>query len=355
MTNWVSGIPSSESARGLARSLAASLESAANATRGVVSALLLVAASASWAEPDSFALGDGHDGARVVTAANTVVNAWAPLVEGVDAGALSVRIASTTGFVPGDVVLLLQEGLEGSIPDSGSAEPLDVSATGLGRFELARIASQNGGDLELTAPLLQAFPALLTQAVSVPEYSELTVQDGGSIVARPWDGASGGVVALLVSGTLRNDGLISASGRGYRGGAWVMGHARFDCVGLDEPWPGGAARGEGPALAAFGAAFTGVGNVWSGGGGGNCYSGGGAGGGHAGAGGSGGHSTAGGGGPGGRGGGGAAVWARRASAHGGRRRERTQPRQSRRRLRRQGWGHCLHTRRRDARGREDLG
>lgn len=261
-----------------------------------VPALLALAhAPASRAERDAFSLGDGHHGARVVAAPNTLVNAWAPLVEGADAGALTVRVASTAGFAPGDLVMLLQHGLEGPAPDSGSQEPFDVASTGLGRFELARVAGMSAGELALTAPLVQGFPQLLSQALTVPEYSELTVLDGGSVVARAWDGASGGVVAMLVSGPLRNEGLISAQGRGYRGGAWALGHDGYNCARLDEPHPGGAGKGEGPALGAYGSASTGYGNVLSGAGGGNCNSGAGAGGGHGGAGGAGGAWSAGGG------------------------------------------------------------
>jgi len=52
----------------------------------------------------------------------------------------------------------------------------------------------------------------------VPHYRDLTVMAGGSLTANAWDGTNGGVLAVCVDRTLLNDGAISMSGKGYRGG-----------------------------------------------------------------------------------------------------------------------------------------
>lgn len=259
----------------------------ARAQRWTALAMACLSAT-TFAAVDTFGLGDGHRGALVVATPGTVLNAYSVLVAPVEPGALTVRLASTAGFSRGDLVLLLQMGLEGAAPDSGVPGPFDLAATGVGRFEWARLADLTAGGATVTEPLVGAFPAGLTQVVSVPEYSALTVLDGGSVVAAPWDGAAGGVLAALVAGPLRNDGVLSATARGYRGGAWVGGHAGTRCQGLDEAWPGGAARGEGPARSRYGLSETGRGNVLSAGGGGVCDSSGGGGGAHGGEGGRGG-------------------------------------------------------------------
>lgn len=54
--------------------------------------------------------------------------------------------------------------------------------------------------------------------VRIPQYTELAVANGASIVPRAWNGLTGGIVAVSVSGTLTLNGRIRADGAGFRGG-----------------------------------------------------------------------------------------------------------------------------------------
>lgn len=239
--------------------------------------LWVCAAAPAVAEFDSFGLGDGRTGALVVSDAGTILNACAPVLGGLDAGQLSVPVAATSGFAAGDLVMILQMEADMPVPDSGVEGPVDVGWTSLGQFEFARVARTTSGSLELTAALVRPFPGR-AQAIRVPEFSSLVITDGGSITAAPWDGSAGGVVALLVTGALQNDGAISADAKGSRGGRYLFGsYTNTTCSQLDAPFPDGAAKGEGASLV-FGT-VTGRGNLLNGGGGGSCLAPG-AGGGH---------------------------------------------------------------------------
>lgn len=86
------------------------------------------------------------------------------------------------------------------------------------------------------------------QVIRVPQYTTLTVQSGASVVPDPWDGATGGVLALFVADTLTIDagGALDASERGFRGGlsvnsGTINGSTQYTTANPDI----GAAKGEG--------------------------------------------------------------------------------------------------------------
>jgi outer membrane protein OmpA-like peptidoglycan-associated protein len=271
---------------------------------GLLSLLLaLLAAPAANAEPDTFLVGNGQDGARTMTSAETV-NAYTPVTESVAAGqgVLVVDPLFLAGFDTGDLVLVLQSG--GLEPALADATEINLAGRSAGRWELGRVASVDAeaGRITLTQPLTAAFAGGATQVVKVPEYTALTVASGGRIVAEPWDGRRGGVVAFLSQGAVNNGGVISASGRGFRGGI-VINALGDGCSAPNEEWPGGAPKGEGGVLARYftfsipypwdGPGYFGFQNVANGGGGGVCHNSGGGGGGGAGAGGKGGRTWSG--------------------------------------------------------------
>ncbi|MBZ4419470.1 Ig-like domain-containing protein [Myxococcus sp. RHSTA-1-4] len=264
---------------------------------------VLVAPSA-YAEPDTFGLGDGSDGPLTVNDEQTV-NSYAQVREAVAAGQDFVVVSATAGFNAGDLVLVLQ-GAGHPLPvTSGDQTPVPLAGGAVGRWEFARVAAVVDGDpgqIEFTQPLTVAFAALATQVVKVPEYTTVTVTGTGRIVAQPWDGAMGGVVAFLATGAVNNAGVITASGRGFRGGIMLNGQDD-GCDGLDLLWPHGAPKGEGVASSLYytfdlgfppvTAQMFGNGNVVNAGGGGVCHNSGGGGGGGAGAGGKGGRTWSG--------------------------------------------------------------
>lgn len=65
-------------------------------------------------------------------------------------------------------------------------------------------------------------PAGITQKVilqRIPQYSTVSIANGGSLTASDWDGSKGGVLSFLASGTVTvdNGGSITMSDKGFRG------------------------------------------------------------------------------------------------------------------------------------------
>ncbi|WP_233595405.1 Ig-like domain-containing protein [Corallococcus sp. CA031C] len=266
----------------------------------------------AMAEPDTFGLGNGHNGALTVAGPNTVINTYTRLTATANAGATFVTVTSTTGFAVGDLVMVFQTtGWNGTTPVSGTAGPFNFTAENVGRWQFARVTSLTATRLNFATgtTLTQQFlggtsaTAIRTsaQVIRVPEYTTVTINAGASIVAKVWSNDDdstdnlGGVVVFLAQGAVINNGTISANGTGFRGGEKTNGGGDL-CTANDEPYPGGAVKGESVFPAKFkvplspppAATALGRGNVLNGGGGGICHNSGGGGGGNGGAGGIGG-------------------------------------------------------------------
>ncbi|WP_426745386.1 Ig-like domain-containing protein [Myxococcus faecalis] len=262
-----------------------------------------LAAPAAHAEPDRFHLGNGTT-ALTVNVPNTVINTYTRVSSGtVQVGQTFVNVASTTGFAVGNLVMVYQPaGL--TAPASGNQTPIDMSTAAnapVGRWEFARVTALTATRLSFATGFTVSFASSSTlpiQVIRVPEYTTVTVNAAGSIVAAPWDGATGGVLIFLATGAVTNNGAIHADGRGFRGGIFWNGSGD-GCTGINQAYPGGAQKGEGVVLSAydntdpFVAGSSGYGNVANGAGGGICHNSGGGGGGGAGAGGKGGRTWSG--------------------------------------------------------------
>lgn len=249
-----------------------------------------LAATSALAEADIFEFGNGQHGTLRVQQMDTVINTSTALTATPSAAGKDLAVADVTGFAAGELVLVLQVYASGPAPSSGTPGPLDLSSVDAGRWEFARLDSVAPGLLTLTEPLVSSFSAPGAQVVRVPEYTRVQIFSTGSLVAPPWDGSSGGVLAFLATDQLINAGLISADGAGFRGGAFLFNRGQTTgCKELDQPQGlGGARKGEGLFAAAASAPTHGYGALGNGAGGGNCDEGGGGGGGHGGEGGQGG-------------------------------------------------------------------
>jgi uncharacterized protein (TIGR03382 family) len=253
-------------------------------------AVALFATPRASAEADSFGLGTGRDGALTVDR-TTRINRSAAVIAPLAPGDVNIQVSGVEGFAAGDLVMVLQP--TGLLPEPrlDGVAPLDLRQDAVGTFELARVQAASNTTLVLTAPLVHAYAASVTQVVRVPEYTSVAVTASGVLEAEPWNGQTGGVLAFLANQSVTNHGRIDASGAGFRGGeAASSGHDELGCEALDEAAPRGAKRGEGVASTRFGG--TGRGNAANAGGGGVCLMSGGGGGGHGGAGGEGGRSSA---------------------------------------------------------------
>lgn len=262
---------------------------------GFLVALLAVGLGSTTAAavPDTFGLGTGRDGPLTVTSVGTVINRYVQVTGPSAPGDNVLLVVGTEGFASGDLVMVLQ--VTGLVPEPtpGNPGPLDLTHDEVGRWELARLAAVGEGTLTLAAPLVHSYAAQVTQVIRVPEYTQVRIQSGASLRAMPWNGGTGGVVAFLATGAVHNDGEISATGAGFRGGRYVPDVTDpMVCSGMAMASRPAAQKGEGVAVTQYGPTKTGRESASNGGGGGVCPMAGGGGGGNGGPGGRGGWSAA---------------------------------------------------------------
>ena len=225
----------------------------------------------------------GQEGARTVVA-REVLNRFAPLTADALPGGTHLRVSDLgllAGIQAGDVVFLIQ--MQGAVLDtlSDSVRYGEVLATGgAGRSEWLEVTGVDAAARTLAvrgrgpgAGLRWGYAvAGRAQVVQVPHFERLTIASGGVLTAPEWNGTTGGVL-VVTADTLRVDGAVDMTGKGFRGGRVRKGGGvgtsgfRMTDAGL------GAERGEG--IGGFTAAYDasggryGRGAAANGGGGGN--------------------------------------------------------------------------------------
>lgn len=149
-----------------------------------------------------------------------------------------VTVDNRSGFTAGDFVLLIQ--MKGALirleDESGYGLMDDIGS--VGRYEFLVVSSVvpgagTLGDIYFTTPAISSYDTDgAVQLIKVPFYESATVTPAG-LTCMPWDSASGtgGVLAIIVGGKLQLSGDISASGKGFAGGAVTTGSD--ECVSLD--------------------------------------------------------------------------------------------------------------------------
>ncbi len=200
-------------------------------------------------------------GVVTIGSANTVLNSYFPGTNNAARGATSITVGARAGasntIAAGDLLLVVQ--MQGARINTGDADdvgdPFGDGAGGLdraghisgdanfiaGQYELVRAVNavgNGGGSITISGRgpgggLLNSYVnagrnnggglgVRRFQVVRIPEPQTLTLSTGGSIVAQPWNGSTGGVVSVSVAGTLTfAGGSIDASQRGFRGGQGV--------------------------------------------------------------------------------------------------------------------------------------
>jgi hypothetical protein len=290
---------------------------------------VLVQPRGARAEVDRFGVGDGHRGPKTVVGDETI-NAYGAITADVAAGAsqitISTVIGNPAGFAANDLVLVWRAtGVAPSEAPSGNqTKRLDLATSlattsaasepGLvGTYEFARIATRNGSTISLTKPLTRGFTKLVSQVVTIPEYTTVTVPVGTSLRAAAWQEIggtpanpdptkpwAGGILAFMATGTITNNGTIHANGRGFHGGVpedriLQLGLACNSAPVDGDPKPdqsGFAPKGQGVVHSRYSSTVGGKGNISMAGGGANCVNAGGGGGANSGNGGSGGGTAA---------------------------------------------------------------
>ena len=197
----------------------------------------------------------GKDGAGGTLAG--IKNDYWPGSASVAAGATSINVGARTaggaglGIAAGDLLIVMQmqdaafdttndetygEGT-GSTKATGTGSGAATTLNNAGRWEYAiatnaigaaggalTIQGGGAGGGLLYSYTSQTFATTTTQGqrtfqiIRVPQYTIATL--GSTLTALPWNGATGGVLAVDVSGTLSLGGAtVSVNGLGFRGGA----------------------------------------------------------------------------------------------------------------------------------------
>ena len=124
------------------------------------------------------------------------------------ADSVMIDLVNAADFAVGDLILLIQ--VQGK--------------NNYGQWELNRIIDITGSTATLNKPLKYTYTynneteALRYQVVKVPQYDQLTIDADGVVSSAAYDGVNGGGVLAIAAETLTiNGGMLTMSGKGYRG------------------------------------------------------------------------------------------------------------------------------------------
>ena len=204
-----------------------------------------------------------------------------------------ISCSGTTGFLSGDTVLLIQ--MQGATIDlnNGTSFGSITSYNSAGNYELGQILSIAGNIITLKNRILRTYDVNgRVQLIKVPHYSNASIT--APLTCTAWNGTTGGVLILSVSGTLTFNADIDVSGKGFRGAVLYNAAGCINTLGGFTSYyspivsENGAYKGEGIYEVTNTNYEAAMGAVANGGGGGNDHNGGGGGGSNAGSGGMGG-------------------------------------------------------------------
>ena len=164
-------------------------------------------------EEQTLDYGDATDGTVIITSADTIINNYTHLTGTANSGQQDITVSSVAEFAIGDEILIVQ------IQDgAGTGEA--------GNFEYANIVNITGSTITVDVNLTNTYgsgthdstSSTVTQIVRIPQYFDMTINNGASITAKKWDGFSGGIVAFRTQNSLDFAGYVNVSHKGFRGG-----------------------------------------------------------------------------------------------------------------------------------------
>jgi len=160
----------------------------------------------------------------------------------------SVTVTSAAGFASGDRVLLIQ--MKGAtINQTNTASFGQILNLGsAGNFEFTNIASINANVITFANTLCKPFsiPGKI-QLIRVPVYNQATII--GTVSASPWNGTTGGVVAIEATSSLTFNSNIDVSGQGFLGGGFTSGFFACNDPNYASSGLSSGKKGEGIAIA----------------------------------------------------------------------------------------------------------
>ncbi len=248
----------------------------------------------------------GKDGSHALSVFgdSSILNRYTALSQNATVGDLSIEVqnimqlAGSYSFpksknlffndVPsvGDMIMIIQvQGAEINLVQNITFGKItNYRQTGL--YEFAVVSGIVNNTILLCKPLKNSYEVGGTrraQVVRVPRFQNLTVSNENVVTGKNWNGENGGIVSVEVNGLLNiNDGVISASGIGFRGGIDTASASPFATNIYYSSWDMAANKGESIAgnFDDYDAAgyLCGRGAIANGGGGGNGHNNGGGGG-----------------------------------------------------------------------------
>jgi hypothetical protein len=206
-----------------------------------------------------------------------VVNVYTPVVA---VRCSDVTVEETRGFAAGDTVMIIQ--MKGAVTSQQNAATYGTitSYGNAGNYEIGIVQEIVGFVVRLRNPLLRRYtPAEFVQLIRVPHYAEAIVV--APLTAAPWNGRTGGVLAIDIGDRITLQANIDVSGVGFRGGRISTSLGGANQTGWVYRYLSGmgAEKGEGIAILPTGNE-AGRGAHANGGGGGNVHNAGGGGGGN---------------------------------------------------------------------------
>jgi uncharacterized repeat protein (TIGR01451 family) len=198
----------------------------------------------AYSELTACVVGTGTAGGSLTSVINTYYPGSAPVNAGSTSVTLGTATGATTPISPGDLLLIIQmqdaainstntssygDGISGSgstnLNNSGVYEYVNATSTvPLTGGTLTFTAAGPGGGLLYTytaAAATSSQGGRAFQVIRVPKYATATLTSG--LTASAWNGSTGGVLALDVSGTLTlNSATVSVDGMGFRGAAGLQ-------------------------------------------------------------------------------------------------------------------------------------
>jgi len=179
-----------------------------------------------------------------VTANNTkIINEFTSLTANANAGNTTINVAAstlnnnarfTTTLTPGDLVMIIQ--MQGALIKLLPYYTWDKYVTdslygqiynyqNCGNYEFAQVKSViSSTQIELECGLKYDYSVSgKTQVVRVPRYKSLTIANTGTLTTDPWNGTTGigGILVAEIDENTTVNGIINASGLGFRGGISV--------------------------------------------------------------------------------------------------------------------------------------
>lgn len=174
----------------------------------------------------------GKSGVGTIATTNAIVNEYTALTANATTGATTITVANSSlnansrfaaPLAAGDLLLLVQpQGAAISTADDATYGTV-TALNNAGRYQLVEVAAvPTATTITLSCKLFSSYAtAGHAQVVRVPRYTTLTVNTNISVKAQPWDGTTGGVLAIETTGnvTLAAGATLDVSALGFRGGA----------------------------------------------------------------------------------------------------------------------------------------